>query len=137
MLILILQPYLIIWLRIALGGLSSGGGIFIFMPFLSCICILSALIVRAQIRNTMAGGARPGMEPKVWIVILPVWLIAFCIDITYLFGTDYNSLGNVLLAWLFTGLAGLIIAVAMKIGSRQSINLSSQREALQQTRLHG
>ncbi|HEY6539556.1 MAG TPA: hypothetical protein VIZ18_01405 [Ktedonobacteraceae bacterium] len=78
------------------------------------------------------------MEPKVWIVILPVWLIAFCIDITYLFGTDYNSLGNVLLAWLFTGLAGLIIVIAMKIGSRQSTSLSSQeREALQQIQVRG
>lgn len=132
MLIPLVQLNLIFWLRVVLGGLSSGSWTFILMPFLSGICILSALIVRVQTRNTLTGS----MSPKVWIVILPVWLIAFCMDSAYLIGTDYNSLGNVLMAWLFTGLAGLIIVVTMKIGSRQSTSLSSrEQEALQQTRL--
>jgi len=53
-------------------------------------------------------------------------------------GPDYNSFGDILTAWLLTGLAGLIIVVAMKIGSRESQSSPvMEQEALQQIKARG
>jgi hypothetical protein len=43
---------------------------------------------------------------------------------------DYNDFGQVLISWLLTGLASLIILLTLKLGSRASTDLPIQ-EALQ------
>lgn len=74
---------------------SIDGGQFVILFLLSCICIIPALIVRTHAINVLIGRAQQlgSMSPKVWIIILPVWFLVFCMEIEYLIGPDYNSFG--------------------------------------------
>jgi hypothetical protein len=55
-----------------------------------------------------------------------VWFLTVCMELEYLFQPDYNSFAEVYVAWLITGLAGLIITLAVKLGSKEQVVLSPQ-----------
>jgi DNA-binding PadR family transcriptional regulator len=77
--------------------------------FLACLCILPALVVRAQARNSQSEHSphrRSHLSSQAWIIILPVWFLTVCMELEYLFSPDYNSFAEVFVTWLITGLAG-------------------------------
>jgi hypothetical protein len=89
--------------------------------FLACLCILPALVVRAQTRirhSEHSPHRRSHLSPQTWIILLPVWFLTVCMELEYLFPPDYNSFTEVFVTWLITGLADLIIALAVKLVAR-------------------
>jgi hypothetical protein len=125
-----LLPHLAAWLARPPGFLNWY--VLTLLIVLACICIFPALVVRAQARNTHSERTphrRGNLSAQAWIIILPVWFLAVCMELEYLFLPDYNSFAEVFVAWLMTGLAGLIIALAVKLGSKEQVDLSRQ-EAL-------
>jgi len=130
---------LLIWLAFSLPGLLAMvfGSVFpsevASLIIFSCIYITPALVVKVYNRNEQAHRAaqkpRNRMSPNVWIIMLPVLFLVFCMQFEFLVVPDYVNWGDVLIVWFTTGLAGLIIALAVKIGSGESTALSTQ-EAL-------
>lgn len=106
----------------------------------SCIYMTPALVVKVYNRNEQADRAaqkpRNRLSPRVWIMVIPVLFLVFCMQFEFIVVPDYPNFGEVLIAWLTTGLAGLIILLAVKIGSRASTDLLAQ-EALQQVQVQG
>ena len=103
--------------------------------FVIAICIIPALIVKIRNSNQQADRAtrplRNSTSPKVWIIISPVLFLVFCMEFEYIGLPDYPDFREVLIAWLLTGLASLIILLAIKPGSRASATLPPQEELQQ------
>jgi len=97
---------------------------------LIAICILPALIVKIRNSNQQAERAteplRTSLSPRVWIIVTPVLFLVFCIEFEFIGIPDYPDFREVLIAWSLTGLASLIILLALKLGSRASTDLPTQ-----------
>ena len=107
---------------------------------LIAICILPALIVKIRNSNQQAERAteplRTSLSPRVWIIVTPVLFLVFCIEFEFIGIPDYPDFREVLIAWSLTGLASLIILLALKLGSREKTGLPAQ-EALQLVQVQG
>ena len=109
-------------------------GVIIALSVFSGIYITPALLMKVYNRYVQADGAAQQLHspvsPKVWILVLPVLFLVFCMQIEFIVLPDYNDFGQVLISWLLTGLASLIILLTLKLGSRESRALPAQ-EVLQ------
>ena len=103
---------------------------------LMAICLIPALIVKIRNSNQQAERAteplRPSLSPRVWIIVSPVLFLLFCMEFEFIGIPDYPDFSAALIVWFLTGLASLIILLALKLGSRVSTYLPNQ-ELLQQT----
>jgi len=102
---------------------------------LMAISILPALIVKRRNSNQQVESAtepvRNSLSPRVWIIVTPILFLVFCMYFEFLFMPDYPDFSEALITWFLTGLASLIILLALKLGSRTSTALPKQ-ELLQQ-----
>ena len=105
-----------------LGPMPFAGGMFQMLVYSIALGISPALVVKIRNSDREAEGAsepsRNSLSPRVWIIITPVLFLVFCVEIEYIGLTDYPCLGEVFFTWLLTGLASLIILLAIKLGSR-------------------
>jgi hypothetical protein len=106
----------------------------------SCLSIIPALFVRVPDGHPQAERAtkplRNSMSPRVWIIVTPVLFLVFCMEFEFIGIPDYPDFSAALIVWFLTGLAGLIILLTIKIGSRERTDLPRQ-EALQQVQVQG
>lgn len=107
---------------------------FILLIFVMAICLIPAVAVKARRSRNQGGSATQqpptlGVSPKVWILILPIWFLTFCMHIILIISPDYNSYAQVFVAWVLTGLAGLIILLTVRIGSNFVISPGRQQGA--------
>jgi hypothetical protein len=101
--------------------------------------IITALLVKLPGKKQAKRATEPprnGVSPRVWIIIAPVLFLVFCMEFEFICIPDYPNLGEVFFFWLLTGLAGLIILLALKLGSSARTDLTAQ-EALQQVQVQG
>ncbi len=117
--------------------LLPGPGSWLLAGFMS---IMPALLVRVRGGDAQADRAteppQNGASPKMWIIVAPVLFLVFCMQFEFIILPDYNDFGQVLISWLLTGLASLIILLALKLGSREKTGLPAQ-EALQLVQVQG
>jgi hypothetical protein len=110
------------------------------MSIVMAICLIPALVVKIQTSNRWAAGVREhapnDISPKVWILVLPIIFLTFVTQMAYIIGPGVSSFVDVFIAWLLTGAAALIILLAIKVGSRERMDLTAQ-EALQQVQVQG
>jgi DNA-binding PadR family transcriptional regulator len=97
---------------------------------LMAISILPALIVKRRNSNQQVESAtepvRNSLSPRVWIIVTPILFLVFCMYFEFLFMPDYPDFSEALITWFLTGLASLIILLALKLGSRASTALPNQ-----------
>lgn len=103
---------------------------------LMAICIFPALIVKRRTSHPQAERAtepvRNSLSPRVWIIVAPVLFLVWCMIFEFISVPDYPDFKEVFIVWFLTALAGLIILLALKLGSRVSTAIPNQ-ELLQQT----
>jgi hypothetical protein len=90
---------------------------------LAAICLIPAVIAKVRISNLWAQGvyesARHELSPKIWILVLPVVFLSFCTQLAYIISPDNSNFVDVFIVWLLTGLAAVIMLLAMRLGSRK------------------
>jgi hypothetical protein len=74
---------------------------------------------------------RDELSPKIWILALPIVFLSFCTQIAYIVGPDFATFADVFIAWLLTGLAALIMLLAMRLGNRKRM-----APPMEQARIH-
>lgn len=94
------------------------------MSIVMVICLIPALVVKIQTSNRWAAGMREPVQndisPKMWILVLPMIFLMFVTQMAYIIGSDAGrSFANVFISWLLTGVAALIMLLAIRLSSRK------------------
>jgi DNA-binding PadR family transcriptional regulator len=69
---------------------------------------------------------RTRLSPWVWVMITPVLFLVLGMYVEFLYLPDYPDFKEVLTVWFLTGLASLILLLAVKLGSRARTALLNQ-----------
>lgn len=81
------------------------------------VSLMIALVVKIGTRRRQQ--PRDGTFPLVWLIGLPVVVFVFFLQGQIIIGPDSTPFGEVLIFWLYVGLASLIMALVVRIGARE------------------